>query len=74
VATLPSAAYSGGWLAAKLVVLPAYVALGWLALRRPPASAAQRVCFAGALLAYLAMLVIARTRDPLAPLRLLAGS
>jgi uncharacterized membrane protein SirB2 len=74
VATLPPAAYSGGWLAAKLAVLPAYVALGWLALRRPPASGAQLACFAGALLAYLAMLVIARTRDPLGPLRLLAGS
>lgn len=74
LAILPPAAYSGGWLAAKLAVLPVYVALGWLALRRPAASGGQIACFAAALLAYLAMLVIARTHDPLGPLRLLAGS
>ncbi|MBM4218528.1 MAG: hypothetical protein FJ171_02595 [Gammaproteobacteria bacterium] len=71
---LPAAAYSGGWLAAKLAVLPVYVALGWFALRRRSASGRQLACFAGALLAYFAMLVIARTYDPLGPLRLLTGS
>ena len=68
---LPSAVYSNGWLAAKLALLPVYIALGWLALRRPGAGGRQAAYFAGALLAYFCMFAIARTHDPLGPFRLL---
>jgi uncharacterized membrane protein SirB2 len=71
---LPSAAYSNGWLAAKLVLLPVYVALGWLALRRPAPGGRQLAYFAGALLAYGCMFAIARAHDPLGPVRMLSGS
>jgi uncharacterized membrane protein SirB2 len=71
---LPSAAYANGWLAAKLVLLPVYVALGWLALRRPAPGGRQLAYFAGALLAYGCMFAIARAHDPLGPVRMLSGS
>jgi uncharacterized membrane protein SirB2 len=71
---LPSAAYSNGWLAAKLALLPVYVVLGWLALRRPAPVARQLTYFAGALAAYGCMFAIARAHDPLGPVRLLTGA
>ena len=71
---LPSAVYANGWLAMKLALLPAYIALGWLALRRPHPAVRQRAYLGAALVAYLGMFAIARTHDPLGPLRLLTGS
>lgn len=71
---LPSAVYANGWLAVKLALLPVYVALGWLALRRPRAGGRQLAYFAGALLAYVAMFTVARMHDPLGPIRLLSGT
>ena len=71
---LPSAAFANGWLAAKLILLPVYVGLGWLALRRTGRRPLQIGCFAGALLTYASMLAIAHTHDPLGPVRLLAGT
>ena len=68
---LPSAVYGNGWLAVKLVLLPAYVALGWLALRRPHPAGRQLAYFAAALAAYFGMFTIARTHDPLGPFRFL---
>jgi uncharacterized membrane protein SirB2 len=65
---LPSAAFSNGWLAAKLALLPLYVGLGWLALRRPAEGVRPWAYFSGAMLAYSLMFVIARTHDPLGPL------
>lgn len=70
---LPSTAYSNGWLATKLALLPVYVVLGWFALRRPRAGGRQLAYFAGALLAYFGMFTIARMHDPFGPIRLLAG-
>jgi uncharacterized membrane protein SirB2 len=69
---LPSAVYSNGWLAVKLGLLPVYIALGWLALRRPRTRTKQAAYLAAAVLVYLCMFVIARTHHPLGPLRLLA--
>lgn len=69
VAVLPGATFVTGWLHAKLALLPAYIALGWLALRSRAGSARQLLCLAGALLAFGAMIAIARSRDPLGPLR-----
>ena len=73
VAILPSPVFASGWLAAKLALLPVYIGLGWLALRRFAGGWRQLACFAGALLAYGLMFAIARTHDPLGPVRLLAG-
>ena len=71
---LPSAVYANGWLAVKLTLLPAYIALGWVALRRPYPAGRQRAYLGAALAAYFGMFAIARTHDPLGPLRLLTGS
>ena len=65
----PAAAFGNGWLVAKLLLLPPYVVLGWFALRS--GSGGRRLAaFCGALLAYVCMFAIARTHDPLAPLRM----
>lgn len=74
LAILPSAAFSNGWLAVKIALLPLYIALGWLALRRTAHGPRQLVYFVGALLAYGLMFAIALTHDPLGPLHLLTGS
>lgn len=70
---LPSQAFSNGWLAAKLALLPLYIGLGWGALRAQ--TRARRLGFlVGAIAAFAAMYVIARAHDPLGPLpRLPAG-
>jgi uncharacterized membrane protein SirB2 len=73
VSILPAAAYSNGWLMAKLVLLPVYVVCGWLAFRAP--GKRQRAVFlVVAVLTYLSMLGIARAHHPLGPLRALLGS
>ena len=65
---LPAAAFSNGWLITKLALLPAYIGLGWLALR---GTGNRRLCyFAGALLAYVCMFAIAHAHNPLAPINL----
>ena len=68
---LPSAAFANGWLAAKMVLLPVYIACGWLALRRGSEGRARRGWFAAALAVFACMLVVARRHDPLGPVRLL---
>ena len=65
---LPSAAFSNGWLAAKLVLLPAYIGLGWLALRAK-GERSRTYAFVGALAAFGCIYLIARAHDPLGPLR-----
>lgn len=61
------------WLQAKLLLLLAYIGLGTLALRRAPTAASRALAFAAALCCFVAMLGIARTRDPLGWLRWLGG-
>jgi len=73
VAVLPAATFVSGWLYAKLALLPVYVILGFLALRSKAGSPRQLACLAGALLAFGAMIAIARSHDPLGPLRALLG-
>ena len=70
---LPSAAFSNGWLAAKLALLPVYIAFGWLALRRADTGGRQLAFFGAAIVAYGCMFAIARTHDPLGPIRVLWG-
>jgi uncharacterized membrane protein SirB2 len=73
VAILPAASFASGWLYAKLALLPVYIVLGWLALRSEAGSARQLLSLAAALLAFGAMIAIARSHDPLGPLRELLG-
>jgi uncharacterized membrane protein SirB2 len=74
VCILPSTVYGNGWLAAKLAILPVYVVLGWLALRRAEPARRQLAYLAAALFAYGSMFAIARAHDPLGPLRGILGS
>jgi uncharacterized membrane protein SirB2 len=73
VMILPRATFVSGWLYVKLALLPVYIVLGWLALRCMAGSARQLASLAGALLAFGAMIAIARSHDPLGPLRPLLG-
>jgi uncharacterized membrane protein SirB2 len=71
LAILPSAVYSNGWLALKLVLLVIYIGLGMLALKRGRTAGIRRGCFIAAIVIYLCVFFIARTHDPLGPLKLL---
>ncbi len=69
VAILPAVTYGNGWLWTKLLLLPVYVALGWLALHKSATGAVRFGFFVAALLAYLMMASIARAHHPLGWLR-----
>jgi len=71
VATLGMNPFTTPWLATKLVLVVAYIVLGIFALRAARTRRGKAVAYAAALSCYLAILVIARTHDPLGPLRLL---
>ena len=64
---LPVAVYQNGWLVLKLLLLPVYVVLGSLALKRGRTLARRRVAYGAALLVLLSMYAIARTHHPLGP-------
>ena len=68
---LPHAVVANGWLLVKLGLLVAYVLLGTFALKRGRTPALRRTCFVAALAVFGCMLAVARTHDPLGPLRLL---
>ena len=59
------------WLTAKVTLLVAYIVLGSFALKRGRTRAVRAACWIAALVVYAAIYRIARTRDPLGPLRLL---
>jgi len=59
------------WVTVKLSLVLAYIVLGSLALKRGRTTAVRRVCFIAALAAYLAVIAVARSHDPLGPLRYL---
>lgn len=62
---LPAAMFANGWLAAKLVLLVAYVVLGTFALRHGRTPRMRAACFLAAIMVYTAMLGIARAHHPL---------
>lgn len=66
---VPAVAYGNGWLLVKLLLLPVYVALGWMALHRAATRAARFGIFAAAALTYVFMASIARAHHPLGWLR-----
>ncbi len=59
------------WLATKLTLLVAYIVLGIVALHGARHRSGRVLAFAGALACFALMYAIARTHDPLGPLRLL---
>jgi len=61
------------WLAAKLALLPAYVVLGVLALRRARTQRARTMWFIAALACYAMMVSVARAHHPLGFLHDLAA-
>jgi len=71
VATLALNPFTTPWLAAKLVLLAAYIVLGVFALRSARTRWGKGMAFAGALGCFVAIFTIARTHDPLGPLRIL---
>lgn len=66
---LPPAVYSNGWLALKLALLIVYIALGTLALKRGRTANIRRGSFIAAVAVYTCMYVIARSHDPLGPVK-----
>jgi len=53
------------WLTVKLVLLVVYIVLGVFALRRGRTRAIRAACFAAAMIAFLFIVSVARTHDPL---------
>ena len=73
VAILQFNPFATPWLAAKLTLLVAYIALGSLGLKRARTRARRIAAFAGALLCFAMMYAIARRHDPLGFLHILVG-
>lgn len=71
LAVLPAAVFANGWLWLKLTLLVVYVGLGTFALKRGRTPVIRLACFLGALAVFACMYMIARTHDPLGPLRLI---
>lgn len=62
---LPRGVFANGWLVAKLALLVTYVALGTMAMRRARTRRARALCYAAALLAFVAVYATARSHTPL---------
>ena len=68
---LPTAVFANGWLWVKIALLVVYVGLGTFALKRGRTAGVRLACFAGALAVFACMYLVARTHDPLGPLRMI---
>lgn len=62
---LPAAMFVNHWLTVKLVLVVAYIVLGVYALRRGATSRVRAACYIAALLAFIAIIGIARAHHPL---------
>mgnify|MGYP001817468306 FL=1 len=69
LAVLPAAVFANGWLWLKIALLVVYVGLGTFALKRGRTRTVRLASFVSALLVYAAVFVIARSHDPLGPVR-----
>ena len=69
LAILPAAVYGNGWLWLKLALLVVYIGFGTLALKRGRTPGIRRGCFVAAIATFACMYVIARTHDPLGPVK-----
>ena len=71
LALLPAAVFANGWLWVKIALLVVYVGLGTFALKRGRTPRIRLICFVAALGVFACMYAIARTHDPLGPIRML---
>lgn len=71
LALLPAAVFANGWLWVKIALLVVYVGLGTFALKRGRTAGVRLACFAGALAVFACIYLVARTHDPLGPLRMI---
>ena len=62
---LPGAMFANGWLTLKLGLVVVYVVLGNFALKRGRTPRMRAICFAAALLAFVAIIGIALAHHPL---------
>ncbi len=65
LAILPGAMFANGWLLSKLAVLVVYVGVATFALKRGRTPRIRTICFGLALLAYVTIISIAYTHQPL---------
>jgi uncharacterized membrane protein SirB2 len=65
VTILPATVFANGWLAVKLVLVVVYVFLGVFALHRGRARRTRAIAYSLALLAFVAIVGIARMHHPL---------
>lgn len=70
---LPGAMFANGWLTVKLLLLPVYIVLGSLALKRGSTPGRRRAFFVLALLVFCFMATVARSHQPLGVFATLAG-
>lgn len=68
---LPAAVFANGWLWVKITLVVVYVGLGTFALKRGRTARVRLTSYVSALAVFACMYVIARTHDPLGPLRLI---
>jgi uncharacterized membrane protein SirB2 len=57
--------FQQGWLTAKVLALVGYIGLGTIALKRGRTPGVRAAAFAGAVLLFIYILAVARTRTPL---------
>jgi uncharacterized membrane protein SirB2 len=67
---LPAAVFANGWLWVKIGLLVVYVGLGTFALKRGRTARVRLASYVSALAVFACMYLVARTHDPLGPLRM----
>lgn len=70
VTLLPAAVFANGWLWVKIGLLVVYVGLGTFALKRGRTARVRLASYVGALAVFACIYLVARTHDPLGPLRM----
>ena len=71
---LPAAVFANGWLWVKIGLLVVYVGLGTFALKRGRTARVRLASYVAALAVFACMYLVARTHDPLGPLRLMQAA
>jgi len=71
---LPAAVFANGWLWVKIGLLVVYVGLGTFALKRGRTARVRLACYLSALAVFACMYLVARTHDPLGPLRMMQAA
>ena len=71
LAVLPAALFANGWLWVKLLLLVVYIVLGSFALKRGRTARIRAAFFVAALFVFVCIYLVARTHDPLGPLRMI---